>query len=56
MQNEIIREAAKTLITMCADYLTYGIDDSTFVSNLDVYAECCNGELIKSAEAVEGQG
>jgi len=45
MKDSDLGIAASTLKDMCDDYLSGGITDGTFVSNLRMYAEQCAGTL-----------
>ena len=45
--NKSIETAARTLISMCTDYLSGELNEDTFVNNLEVYAQNCKASKIK---------
>ena len=50
MSEERIKAAAKTMMSMCKDYLTDGITTETFVSNAKMFGESLEKELSENEE------
>lgn len=47
MNNQYIMNAAETLMSMCCDFRMGGITQSTFVSNLEIFANECRAQLVE---------